>query len=70
MFGVWPRWPAAQKVSPSTSPETPLLPPPSRAGWAGLGSEGAPRPQREGEGAGGPQVHPARRGPSPGWVPV
>lgn len=44
--------------------------PASRAGWVGRGMRAAPRPPRRREGAGGPQVHPARRGPSPGWVPV
>lgn len=36
VFGVWPRWPTAQKVSPSTSPETlplRLLPAPGGLGW-------------------------------------
>ena len=36
VFGVWPPWPAAQKVSPSTSPETlplRLLPAPGGLDW-------------------------------------
>lgn len=68
VFGVWPCWPRAQKVSPLTSPKTP----PARSGprrWAGRGREGR-APPRRGEEGGRAQVHPARRGPSPGRVPV
>lgn len=61
VFGVWPCWPRAQKVSPLTSPKTP----PARSGPAGgLGGGGraAPRPgagRRERRA----QVHPAAAGP-------
>lgn len=41
----------------------------SRAG-AGKGGEPCAPPSAPGGRALGPQVHPARRGPSPGWVPV
>lgn len=41
----------------------------SRVG-AGKGGEPCAPPSAPGGRALGPQVHPARRGPSPGWVPV
>lgn len=73
VFSVWPCWPGAQKVSPLTSPETPplrLRPAPGGPHWephgVGWGGEGSGPASRVWGRELGPQVHPARRGPSLG----
>lgn len=52
VFGVWPCWPGARKVSPLTSLETPPRRPHSAPGGLGGESRAAPRPQLREEGVG------------------